>query len=85
MSEQRYSVCGCQLVAMVKGLIREGNIRRIRIIHKGRTALEIPLTIGASATALLMLAAPALVALGALAVLITECTVIVEKIDEEIQ
>jgi len=85
MTEEKYTISGNQLIEKVKELVREGNIRRIRIIHKGRTILEIPLTIGASATAVTILAAPVLVALGAMAVLITECTVVVEKIEENLQ
>jgi hypothetical protein len=45
--------------------------------------LEIPLSIGAPATALGIMMAPILAALGAFAALVTECTIEVEKIDEK--
>ncbi len=81
-STEKFTVSGDQVVAKVKQLIHEGNIRRVRIIHQGRTVLEIPLTIGAPAAALGIVMAPALAALGAFAALVTECTIEVEKVDE---
>ena len=65
----------------VKKLIREGNIRKVRLIHEGRTVIEIPLTVGAPVTVAVILAAPLLAALGAFAALVTECTIEVEKIE----
>jgi hypothetical protein len=52
------------------------------LLHEGRTLIEIPLTIGAPAVAIGILAAPVLAALGALAALVTECTIEVEKIEK---
>lgn len=66
----------------VKQLIHEGNIRRVRVIHEGRTILEIPLSFGAPAAAITIMAASLLAALGAFAALVTECTIEVEKIDK---
>lgn len=81
MSTEKFTIDGSQLVEKIKQLIREGNIRRVKILHEGRTVLEIPLTIGAPAAALTILIAPVLAALGAFAALVTECTVEIEKID----
>lgn len=72
MSTEQFTMSGSQLVEKVKQLIREGNIRRIRVIHEGRTVLEIPLTIGAPAAAIAIMTAPLLAALGAFAALVTE-------------
>ena len=83
MAEEKFTISGSQLVEKIKELIRDGNVRRIRILHKGRPILDVPLTIGASATAVTILAAPVLAALGALAVLVTECTIEVEKRDSK--
>jgi hypothetical protein len=80
---EKFTISGDKVVEKVKQLIHEGNIRRVRIIHDKRTVLEIPLTIGASAAAVTILVAPLLAALGAFAALVTECTIEVEKIDEE--
>ncbi len=80
MSEN-FTVSGSELVDKIKQLIHEGNIRRVRIIHEGRVVLEIPLSVGAPAAAITILAAPLLAAIGAFAALVTECTVEVEKIE----
>ncbi len=63
---ENFTLSGSQLVEKIKQLVHEGNIRRIRLIHKERTIFEIPLTIGAPAAAAMILAAPVLAALGAL-------------------
>ena len=79
---EKFTVAGSQLVERIKQLIREGNIRRVRLLHGGRTVLEIPLSIGAPAAAVAILAAPVLAALGAFAALVTECTLEVEKVEK---
>ena len=79
---EKFTVSGSQLVDKVKQLIHEGNIRKVRLLHEGRTLLEIPLSIGAPATAIVILAAPVLAAIGAFAALVTECTIEVEKIEK---
>ena len=81
-TKERFTVSGNQLVEKVKQLLHEGNIRKVRLLHEGRTLLEIPLSIGAPATAIVILAAPVLAALGAFAALVTECTIEVEKIEK---
>ena len=80
---EKFTISGDKLVEKVKQLIHEGNIRRVRIIHNGNTILETPLTVGASATAVMTLVAPFLAALGAFAALITECVIEVEKIEKD--
>jgi len=77
---EKFTVSGSQLVEKVKQLIHEGNIRKVRLLHEGRTLLELPLSIAAPATAIAILAAPVLAALGAFAALVTECTIEVEKV-----
>ncbi|MBA7472980.1 hypothetical protein ES707_08312 [subsurface metagenome] len=79
---EKFTISGSQLVDKVKQLIHEGNIRKVRVIHEGKTILEIPLSIGAPAAAATILAAPLLAALGAFAALITECTIEVEKMEK---
>jgi len=81
-TKEKFTVSGSQLVDKVKQLIREGNIRRVRIIHKEKTVFEIPLTVGAPAAAIGIMAAPVLAALGVFAALVTECTIEVEKIEK---
>ena len=81
-TKEKFTISGDKLVEKVKQLIHEGNIRKVRIIHKGGTVFEIPLTIGAPAAAIGILVAPVLAALGAFAALVTECTIEVEKIEK---
>jgi hypothetical protein len=81
-TKEKYTITGDKVVEKVKQLIHEGNIRRVRVIHEGRTVLEIPLSVGAPAAAITIMAAPLLAALGAFAALVTECTIEVEKIEE---
>ena len=81
MTTEKYTVSGEELLAKIKKLVHEGNIRRVRIIQGGRTVFEIPLSIGAPAVAIGIMVAPVLAAIGAFAALVTECTIEVEKID----
>ena len=79
---EKFTVSGNQIVEKVKQLIHEGNIRRVRLIHEGRTIIEIPLTIGAPVAVAGIIAAPILAAIGAFAALVTECTIEVEKVEK---
>ena len=82
-AKEKFTVSGDKLVEKVKQLIHEGNIRRVRVIHEGKTVLEIPLSVGAPAAVVVALAAPVLAAIGAFAALVTECTIEVEKIEKQ--
>ncbi len=82
-TKEKFTVSGSQLVEKIKQLIHEGNIRKVRLLHEGRTVIEIPLSIGAPAAALGILVAPVLAAIGAFAALVTECTIEVEKIEKD--
>jgi hypothetical protein len=73
---EEFKVNGEKLLERIKELIHEGNIRRIIIKDKdGRIVLEFPVTIGVVG----VLIAPQLAAIGAIAALLTEATVVVEK------
>ncbi len=72
-------VQGGELLDAVKKLIHEGNVRRVVIKQGDRTVAEFPLTAGVVGTVL----APVLAAIGALAALLTECTIEVERAKEE--
>jgi len=82
MSTEKFSISGEKVVGKVKDLIRQGNIRRVRLIHEGKAIIDIPLSVGAPVAAVGILAAPLLAAIGAFAALVTECTIEVEKVDE---
>lgn len=68
---------GEQLLATIKQLIAAGNVRRIRIRQKDRSIAEFPLTVGVVGVVL----APVLVAVGALAAVLTECSIDVERVE----
>jgi hypothetical protein len=73
---ETFKVNGEDLLKKVKQIIHEGNIRQISIEDKtGKTILIFPLTIGVVGTVL----APPLAAIGALAALLTECSIKVER------
>jgi hypothetical protein len=73
---QEFTLDGDEVVAKVRELLHEGNIRRLSIKNEdGRTILEVPLTIGLIGAALL----PVLAAIGAAAALATRCTIVVER------
>jgi hypothetical protein len=75
---EEFRVNGEELLGRIKELVHEGNIRRIVIKNKeGGTVMEIPLTLGVVGALL----APTLAAVGAVAALVTEATVVVEKSD----
>lgn len=74
--KEEFKIEGEELLRKVKELINEGNIRRITIKNKeGKTIMELPLTLGVVGAVL----APALAAVGAIAALVTECTLVVER------
>ncbi len=74
--QEEFSVKGEDVVKKVKEIIKEGNVRRIIIKDKkGKTLIELPLTIGVVGALL----APPLAAVGAIAALVTECTIAVER------
>ena len=76
---EEHRVSGERLVSKVKEIIHQGNVRRLIVRNdEGQTILEIPLTIGVVGAVLL----PALVALGAIAALASDYTLVVEKVGE---
>jgi Flp pilus assembly pilin Flp len=73
---EEFKVNGEELVKKVKQLINEGNIRRIIIKNeKGVTLIEVPLTLGVVGVVLV----PVWAAIGAIAAMVTRCTIIIEK------
>lgn len=83
MSEEKFRteefhVNGEELLSEIKRALKEGNIRRVIIKNKeGKVVFEIPLTLGVVGA----LIAPQLAAIGAIAALLSEATVVVEKTD----
>jgi len=76
---EEFKVSGEELLSKVKELAREGNIRRVIIKNeKGRTLIDVPLTLGVVG----VLLAPQLAAVGAIAALLTRGTLVVERVDD---
>jgi len=76
---EELNVSGEKLVSTVKELVHQGNIRRITVKNRdGKSLIEIPLSLGVVGVLLL----PTLAALGAIAALVTECTIVLERCDE---
>ena len=64
-----------QILAQIKRLIDEGNVRRVLVKQQGKVIAEFPLTVGVVGTVIAPLAA----ALGALTAVLAECSIEVEK------
>ncbi len=76
---EEFQVDGDKLIAKIKELVHEGNIRNIVIQNdEGRVLIDIPLTLGVVGALL----APQLAAIGAIAALITKSTIIVERAED---
>lgn len=74
--QEEYRVSGQDLLEKVNQIIREGNARRIIIKNENNeTVMEFPVTVGAVG----VLFAPVLAAVGALAALLSNCTIVVER------
>ena len=74
--EESFKVTGENLLKKVKELIAEGNVRRISIKDKkGKEVIVLPLTVGVVGAVIV----PALAAVGAIAALLSECTIAVER------
>jgi hypothetical protein len=76
---ESFKVAADQLVDAIKQIIREGNVRRVIIKQNGRTVVEFPITVGVIGTVF----APMLAAAGALAAVLTDCTIEVERTTSE--
>ena len=77
---EEMKVMGRDLVDKVKSLVHEGNVRRIILKdEKGQTFLELPLSVAAVG----VLAVPVLAGLGAIAALVANFTVVVERVKED--
>lgn len=81
--KEKVTVSSNELVSKVKQLVREGNIKRVRLIHKEKTLLDIPLSVGAPAAAVGIVVAPLLAAVAAIAAMVTECTIEVERAEKK--
>lgn len=78
--EEKFKVSGEELLKKVKEIIKEGNVRKIIIQNKeGKTLMEIPMTLGVVG----LILAPSAAAIGAIAALVSECTILVVRDGEK--
>jgi hypothetical protein len=78
---EEFKVQGEQILAKIKELVRQGNVRRISVKNEeGKTLVDIPLTVGVVGALLL----PQFAAIAVIVALLGNCRLVVEKIGEEI-
>jgi hypothetical protein len=78
--KETFSISGESLLGKIKELVHEGNVSRITINDKhGKELMSFPLSVGLLGAIL----APVFAAVGTLAALVTECTITVEREDED--
>lgn len=83
-TKEEMKVKGSELVDAVKKLIKQGNVRRITIKKEsGDVLFEIPLSAGVAVGGALVMFAPVLAAIGAMAALVTNVKVEVERAEKE--
>ena len=78
-SWESFKADGAAAMDKIKALIHEGNVRRIVVQHEGRTVAEFPLTAGIVGAVL----APVVAAIGALVALLKDCTIQIEREDQD--
>ena len=79
-TREEHRVSGDKVVGKIKELIHEGNVRRIIIKNdEGKSLIEVPLSVGVVGAVL----APMWAAIGAVAALVTSCSIEVEREQEE--
>lgn len=77
---EKYKVAGDKVVSKIKELLHEGNVRHVVIKNEdGRTLIEFPVSIGVAGAVLL----PVWAAVGAIAAIVTQCTIEIERETEE--
>ena len=80
ITKETFKVQGEKVLHKVKELVKEGNVRKISIHEKdGRELMSFPLSLGVVGAVF----APVLAAVGALAALIGECSITVEREEEK--
>ena len=73
---EEFKINGEDLIAKIKDIIKQGNAKKITILGKeGNEVLSFPVTVGVAGIVL----APVFAAVGAIAALATECTIVIER------
>jgi len=78
--KEEFTISSEDLVKKVKELIHEGNVRRITVKdEEGKTMLDLPISVGIIG----ILIAPMLAAVGAVAAIVTKCTIEIERREDK--
>ena len=80
--KEELNIAGNQLADEAKRLVHEGNVRTLRIKHNGKVLVEVPVTAAAGVGAVTVLVAPQIAILGAIAGVLTHCTLEIEHTGE---
>ena len=79
---EEFEINGDEVVAKIKELVHEGNIRRISLKDKeGKPLIEVPLTIGVAGAVAGVLVAPVWAAIGAIAAMVARMKIVVERVE----
>ena len=79
---EEFVVSGDSLIAKIKELLHEGNVRRVSLqTEEGRTLIEVPLTVGVAGAVAGALIAPVWAAIGAIAALVVKLKIVVERVE----
>lgn len=79
-AREEYRVKGERVIAKIKELLHEGNVRHVVIKNEeGRTLIEFPVTVGVAGALLV----PVWAAVGAVAAIVSSCSIEVERVVEE--
>lgn len=76
---EEFKVAAEDLVDMINKLVHEGTVRRVTILRNDRVLVDIPLAVGAAASLVLALQMPVISALAGLGMLLTGCTLRIER------
>lgn len=78
---EQFAVSGDKILTTVRGLVREGNVRRLTLVQEdGSTVLRVPLSVGPVRRAATVAMAPLLMLVGAITSVLSKITVVVERV-----
>jgi hypothetical protein len=79
---EEFEISGDKVIAKIKELVREGNVRRISLkTEDGKTLIEVPFTVGVAGAVVGALVAPVWAAIGAIAALVVKLRIVVERVE----
>ena len=84
VTAEEFKIRGDVLVAKIKELIAQGNVRRIIIKNEeGHTLIEIPLTVGVIGSVISAALFPVVAAVGVIGAMVAHLTVVIERIESD--